>query len=128
MSAPSSQAAQDDLRMMRELAEEGRSRPLLSGRHLLMFGGAIAIASALHGLVLEGVLDWPLNALPVIWIALILPAVVLSRMHRTGSADCAPSIGNKVELREWRQRHTIAVLALNAKSLICGVRCGQYPA
>ena len=45
MNAQSAQAAQDDLRMMRELAEEGRSRPLLSGRHLLLFGAAIALAT-----------------------------------------------------------------------------------
>ena len=74
MTAASAPTAQDDLRMMRELAEEGRSRPLLSGRHLLLFGAAIALASLLHGAVLAGIFAWPPIALPIIWLGLITPA------------------------------------------------------
>ena len=102
MNAQSAQAAQDDLRMMRELAEEGRSRPLLSGRHLLLFGAAIALASLLHGAVLAGIFAWPPIALPIIWLGLITPAVIVSRVWRPAPGDCPQTIGNKVEQAVWQ--------------------------
>ena len=52
-STPAEHTAQDDLRMMRELAEEGRNRPLLGGREFVLFGCAIALASLLHAAILE---------------------------------------------------------------------------
>lgn len=96
------QTAQDDLRMMRELAEEGRNRPLLSGRHLVLFGAAIAIASLLHGLVMLGTLDWPANALPLIWLGLIVPAMVISKLWRSGGREWQLSLGHKVEQAVWQ--------------------------
>ncbi|MCD1623880.1 hypothetical protein [Citromicrobium bathyomarinum] len=95
-------SAQDDLRMMRELAEEGRTRPLLSGRHLVLFGAAIALASLLHGLVMLSTLDWSPNALPVIWLGLIVPAMVVSKLWRSGERDWRPSLGHKVEKEVWQ--------------------------
>ncbi|GAB5347917.1 hypothetical protein TMRO357_00846 [Alteriqipengyuania sp. 357] len=88
--------------MMRELAEEGRNRPLLSGRHLVLFGAAIALASLLHGLVMLRVLAWSPNALPVIWLGLIAPAMVVSRLWRSGEAYWQPSLGHKVEQAVWQ--------------------------
>jgi len=95
-------SAQEDLRMMRELAEEGRNRPLLSGRHLVLFGAAIALASLLHGLVMLGTLDWPPNALPFIWLGLIVPAMVVSKLWRSGAREWQPSLGHKVEQAVWQ--------------------------
>ena len=102
MSAQAAQSAQDDLRMMRELAEEGRTRPLLSGSHLLLFGAAIALASILHGLVMARYIAWPPFALPIIWLGLMMTAVVLSRLRRFARPECAPSIGNRVEQAVWQ--------------------------
>ena len=102
MTAAPAPTAQDDLRMMRELAEEGRSRPLLSGRHLLLFGAAIALASLLHGAVLSGIFAWPPVALPIIWLALIAPAAIVSRTWRPAPGDCPQTIGNKVEQAVWQ--------------------------
>ena len=102
MSTAPSQSAQDDLRMMRELAEEGRNRPLLSGRHLVLFGAAIALASMLHALVMLRVLPWSPNALPIIWLGLIVPAMVVSKLWRSGEATWQPSLGHKVEQAVWQ--------------------------
>ena len=99
---PAEPSAQDDLRMMRELAEEGRNRPLLSGRHLVLFGAAIALASLLHGLVMLRVLQWTPNALPLIWLGLIVPAIVISKLWRSGEAHWQPSLGHKVEQAVWQ--------------------------
>ena len=102
MTAASAPTAQDALRIMRQLAEEGRSRPLLSGRHLLLFGAAIALASLLHGAVLAGIFAWPPVALPIIWLGLITPAVIASRVWRPAPGDCPQTIGNKVEQAVWQ--------------------------
>ncbi len=102
MTAASATTAQDDLRMMRELAEEGRSRPLLSGRHLVLFGAAIAVASLLHGAVLEGIFAWSPMALPLIWLGLVTPAVLASRVWRPAPGDCPQTIGHKVEQTVWQ--------------------------
>ena len=102
MSTAPSQSAQDDLRMMRELAEEGRNRPLLSGRHLVLFGAAIALASLLHGLVMLRVLPWSPNALPIIWLGLIVPAMVVSKLWRSKATAWKPSLGHAVEQAVWQ--------------------------
>ena len=102
MNTAASHSAQEDLRMMRELAEEGRTRPLLSGRHLILFGGAIALASLLHGLVMLGRIDWSPNALPIIWLGLIVPAMVVSKLWRSTAMESGLSLGHKVEQAVWQ--------------------------
>ena len=112
MSTRPSQSAQDDLRIMRELAEEGRNRPLLGGRDFVIFGVAIAIASLLHAALMHGLLAWPPMALAVIWFGTMMLAVILAGIMRSGSAR--PTTANRVEMEVWRAGGSvIGTLALS---------------
>ena len=111
-STPAEHTAQDDLRMMRELAEEGRNRPLLGGREFVLFGCAIALASLLHAAILERLLPLPPMALAVVWFAAMMIAVVLSRFMRPAGAR--PTTANRVEMEVWRAGgYVIGALALS---------------
>ena len=100
MNAQSAQAAQDDLRVMRELAEEGRVRPLLGGREFVIFGVAIALASLLHAALVYGLLPWPPMALAAIWFGTMMLAVLLAGIARSGRGR--PTTANRVEMEVWR--------------------------
>lgn len=122
--SPSPQrTAQDDLRMMRELAEEGRNRPLLGGREFVLFGCAIAFASLLHAAILHRLLPLPPMALAVVWFAAMMIAVILSRFMRSGEAK--PTTANRVEKEVWRAGgYVIGALAL---SILANALMGQTP-
>lgn len=100
MSTAPSPSAQDDLRMMRELAEEGRTRPLLGGREFVIFGVAMAAASLAHAALLDGLLPWPPMALSAIWFGTMMFAVVVARFSRQGQPR--PTTANRVEIEVWR--------------------------
>lgn len=95
-----SQATQDDLRAMRELAEEGRTRPLLGGREFVIFGVAIAVASLLHAAVMYRLLPWPPIALAAIWFGTMMLAVILAKAMRADRVR--PATANRVEMEVWR--------------------------
>ncbi|MBY8336293.1 hypothetical protein KYN89_04470 [Alteriqipengyuania sp. NZ-12B] len=98
--------------MMRELAEEGRNRPLLGGREFVLFGCAIALASLLHAAIIERLVPLPSMALAVVWFAAMMIAVILSRFTRSGEAK--PTTANRVEMEVWRVGgYVIGALALS---------------
>ena len=103
-------SAQDDLRMMRELAEEGRTRPLLGGREVVIFGLAIAFASLLHAALNYDLLPWPPMALAGIWFGTMILAVLIAKAMRGGGGK--PTTANRVEMEVWRAGgYVIGILA-----------------
>lgn len=93
--------SQTDLAELRAIAQDGRNRPLLGGRHFLLFGGAIAIASLIHAGIATRVLDWPLMSISAAWFAAMFGAVLLARtLHRDGKP--ADTVGHRVEREVWR--------------------------
>lgn len=126
MSTASTQSAQDDLRMMRELAEEGRTRPLLGGREFVIFGVAIAVASLLHAALNYGLLPWPPMALAAIWFGTMTLAVLVAKATRSGRDR--PTTANRVEMEVWRAGgYVIGALALSifAFSMLAQAREGS---
>lgn len=112
MNTDTAHSAQDDLRMMRELAEEGRTRPLLGGREFVIFGAAIALASLLHAALMEGILAWPPMALAAIWLGTMMAAVILAKATRSGNVR--PTTANRVEIEVWRAGgYVIGALAVS---------------
>jgi hypothetical protein len=93
-----------DIARLRAIAEEGRRMPLLGGRHMILWGSVVALASALHGAVLAGILPWPMISAAFIWFGLTGMAALASRslrmtkhMHGVGN-----DVGNRVERGVWQ--------------------------
>ena len=113
---------ESDLAALRALAEEGRDRPLLGGREFVVFGLAIAFASAVHGAIVAGWLPLPPSALAIVWFVVIGGAVFVTRMTRSGHT--AVGVANRVEWEVWRAGGwVLAVLAIGilAHAMLTGV-------
>lgn len=93
-----------DLARLREIAEEGRSRPLLGGASLVVWGTAIALASLLGWSVLARLVVVPGWSVSLIWFGLMLGAGLLSAISKRGHVHrpAAMSTGNRVSLAVWR--------------------------
>lgn len=93
-----------DLARLRAIAEEGRRRPLLGGRSLVVWGFAIAIAALADAAVRVRVLPLAPASIGLIWFAITGAAAVLSSLLRRRAAvpTGAPSVANKVERAVWQ--------------------------
>lgn len=101
MAAEGMQAS--DLARLRAIAEEGRSRPLLAGPALVLWGTAIATAALFGWAVLTRVLAIPYWSVSLGWFALMGGAVLVgARMQRAQAAsDAASSTANQVSRSVW---------------------------
>lgn len=106
-----------DLARLREIAEEGRRQPLLGGRHLILWGCAIALAALLHWGVAYRYLPWPQIAIAVIWASLVTGTAIAARSPLLLRPQLRQSIdlGNRVERLIWQYGGTL--LALIAASM-----------
>ncbi len=121
MNAP----AMEELSRLRAIAEEGRSRPLLGGRHLILWGCAIILALLINWAVADRLVDWPGWSLAISWFGIILLAGVASAFldRRKALEPGASSVGNKVERAAWVTTGTfltILSLALLARAIAAG--------
>lgn len=102
-----------DLSRLRQIAEEGRQRPLLGGPSLIVWGGAIATAALFHWMVVTQVLPLPRWSLTVGWFGLMAGAALvagwLQHRYTFGSAggdsmrsSAALSNANRVSRSVWR--------------------------
>lgn len=92
-----------DLARLRAIAEEGRQRPLLGGRSLVIWGVAIALAALGSGAVAARLLPLPYMAITLIWFGLMAGAAILSGMARRRSPlGSATSLANRVEGAVWQ--------------------------
>ena len=93
-----------DLARLRALAEEGRRMPLLGGRHMILWGGAIMTAALLHWGVVTHALPWPMMSLAFIWFGLTGAAGLLSGSRFVLRAEHRESsdLGNRVERVIWQ--------------------------
>ena len=100
-----------DLARLKALAEEGRNRPLLGGRHFILFGAALALASLMHAAILARVLPWPPIAFAAVWLVWMGGASVAARIIPKGASS--GTIGNRVERQVWNVGGVVlAALAL----------------
>ncbi len=92
-----------DLARLRELAEEGRRLPLLGGRHMIMWGSVIALASTLHGALIAKLLPLPMISAAVIWFGLTGAAAFASGSlkHVRTKNGHGNDLGNRVERTVW---------------------------
>jgi hypothetical protein len=92
-----------DLARLREIAEEGRRMPLLGGRHQIIWGVAIMVASLLHWAVVTRILAWPIMSLAYIWFGLTLTAAMIARTVLPQKLHSAPhGIANRIERAVWQ--------------------------
>ena len=113
---------ESDLAALRMLAEQGRDRPLLGGREFVVFGLAIALASAIHGAIVADWLPLPPASLAIVWFVVIGGAVFATRMTRAGKT--AIGVANRVEWEVWRAGGwVLGVLAIGilAHAMLTGV-------
>ncbi len=110
----------DDLSRLRAIAEQGRSAPLLGGWHLILWGGAMALALLINWAVVRQILPWPDYALSISWFGIVLAAWTGSLLlgRRQAGTPGALSVGNQVEHAVW----TTAGAFLLALSLALFVR------
>ena len=92
-------ANEADFTELRALAEEGRNRPLLGGRHFVLFGLAIVLASALHAAIVARILAWPPFSIAIVWGVVMGGASIIGRTLPQKTA--ALSVGNRVERAVW---------------------------
>jgi hypothetical protein len=92
-----------DLARLRAIAEEGRKRPLLGGRHLILWGCVIALASLLHALVVHGTITPPPIAIAVIWFGLTGAAALISNSAQFNEKKHAQAgdVANRMERAIW---------------------------
>lgn len=62
-----SQTLSSDLAYLRDLAEAGKTAPLIGGRFLVMWGALVTISYIGHFLIVSGVAGLPISALGVMW-------------------------------------------------------------
>lgn len=93
-----------DLARLRDIAEQGRRLPLMGGRHLILWGGVVALASFLHFAVFAQILPWPAVSVAVIWFGLTGLAAIISRMPiiHGGAKRARTDVGNRVERAVWQ--------------------------
>lgn len=93
-----------DLARLRAIAEEGRRMPLLGGRHLILWGAVVALASSLHGALVADLLPLPMIAAAFFWFGLTAAAAFIGRSlpmirHMRGAGN---DVGNRVERSVWQ--------------------------
>jgi hypothetical protein len=91
-----------DLARLRAIAEEGRRMPLLGGRHLILWGSVVALASALHGAVVSQFVPLPMISIAFIWFGLTGLANFISRSFKMGAAHKHNDVANRVERSVWQ--------------------------
>jgi hypothetical protein len=92
-----------DLARLRAIAEEGRIRPSLGGRHLILWGCVIAVASLLHALIVNGTFALPPIGIAVVWFGLAGAAALVSNGALFNEAKHAQpgDIANRMERGIW---------------------------
>lgn len=96
-------STQEDLARLRAIAEQGRSAPLLGGWHLILWGGAMALALLINWAVIVRMLPWPGWSLAISWFGIVIAAWAASVLIGRRKADepGAWSVGNRVERAAW---------------------------
>jgi|GEM_PF-1124420 len=93
----------EEIARLRGIAEEGRRLPLASGRYLVLWGCAVALASTVQWAVTLRWLPIPAGAIALTWPAIMLGAGLLTR-HRAfarGQSKGQASMGARVERTIW---------------------------
>lgn len=92
-----------DLSRLRAIAEEGQKRPLLGGRHLILWGGVVAVASLLHALIVSGMIDVPAISIAIMWFGLSGLAALLSnsKAFNANKKAQSPNTSNRIERSIW---------------------------
>ncbi|HEX8644495.1 MAG TPA: hypothetical protein VF702_11350 [Allosphingosinicella sp.] len=121
MNAPSA----DDLSRLRAIAEEGRSAPLLGGRHLIVWGSAMALALLINWAVIERVLPLPGYSLAISWFGIVFLAWTATALLGRDKAEApgAFSVGNRVERAAWTTAGLFLMvlsLAIFARAMFSG--------
>jgi len=93
-----------DLAYVRDVAEQGRSAPLLSGPFFLIWGGLTVVALLIHWAALQGLIAaLTQDRIGFIWMAYGIVGAVFSAFARrnTGRKPGARSIANRVSANVW---------------------------
>lgn len=93
-----------DLARLREIAEEGRQRPLLGGPSLIIWGCAIAAASLLHWAIMRDLISIPAWSVSAMWFGLMFGAALLAGVFQSRSASDPASLStaNRVSRAVWQ--------------------------
>ncbi len=93
-----------DLARLRAIAEEGRKRPLLGGRHLILWGCVIALASLLHAMIVRGTIALPPIGIAAVWFGLTGAAALVSNSALFNQKKHAHSgdVANRMERGIWK--------------------------
>jgi hypothetical protein len=93
-----------DLARLRAIAEEGRRMPLLGGRHLILWGSVVALASLFHGAIVAKILPLPAISIAVTWFGLMGTAAIVGRSaaFRKRKPSQALDVGNRLERGVWQ--------------------------
>jgi hypothetical protein len=118
-------STQEDLARLRAIAEQGWSAPLLGGWHLIMWGGAMALALMINWAVIARILPLPGWSLAISWFGIVLAAWIASTLlgRRQVGEPGACSVGNRVERSAWVAVGaflSILSLALFARAALSG--------
>ncbi len=95
---------QEDLARLREIAESGRRMPLLGGRHMVIWGSAVAVASVAHGAIATGIVQLPPISIAVAWFGITTLAAIITRlpMFANSYKHDANDTGNRIERAVWQ--------------------------
>ncbi len=93
-----------DLARLRMIAEEGRRLPLMGGRHLILWGSVISLATLLHGAIFTRILPLPPISVALIWFGLTCLAALLgqSSWMLANKQRLGHDIGNRIERSVWQ--------------------------
>lgn len=94
---------QDDLAYVRDLAESGRSAPLLGGRFLTFWGTLTTSAYFLHYAIAANLFGWPEIAFAWVWGTFIIVGMIGQVLLATSirNKPGSHSVGNRSEATVW---------------------------
>lgn len=115
-----------DLAYVRDVAEQGRSAPLLSGPYFLIWGGLAVVALLVHWAALQGMIAaLTQDRIGFIWMVYGITGTVFSALagRATGRKPGARSIANRVSANVWMANSAMIftyAIAMTASVAVAG--------
>ncbi len=120
------EAIGEELRVLKNLAEEGRSAPLLGGGRMILFGAATVLASLYNWAVITGLIALSPYSIALVWFGAMGLAAFAGQWMSRSEADLpgAHSTGNRVERAVWQVAGPFLAL-LAAGIFVAALRLSQ---
>lgn len=94
----------EDIARLRAIAEEGRAKPLLGGRQMILWGSLVIVALLAQWAITTRMLPLPMMAIAAVWFGVMGLGAIVGRLAAfyPGEADMPQDIANRIERAVWQ--------------------------